>query len=424
MWRITYNIFTIILFPFFGIFALTQKKIRKTFVERLWTTIENINTPDIIWVHAASIGEAVIAENLIRSIKQYIPAQQFIITTNTYYARDVLRKKFYGNVPVYSLPFDLTWSIKHFINNSHFKALILIETEIWPNLIWHAKSKNIPIIIVNGRISDKTLKTYKKLSFFLKHVFSHIDLVLAQSDEHAARFISAGMNPGSVKSIGNLKYFREIEYKEPLFKGNNITFGSVREKEIDQLFLAIQNLKRTFTNLRFFIAPREFNLIDSVEKMFSVHFKTARYSMLKKHHDDTSEVVIVDTIGDLLDIYRNSKVAFVGGSLAPYGGQNILEPLFFCTPVIFGPYIENFKDIADSIIKNNAGIMVQNADELFRKLKLLLENDTLREQMGNQGLNIIKNQREIMKDTIENIMELLSPYSNLPPSIQATEKGI
>jgi len=363
---------------------------------------------DAIWIHAASIGETVIAENLMRSMKHHLQTQQFIITTNTYYARDMLWRKFKNSVPVYSLPFDLLWSIKKFINGSHFKALILVETELWPNLIWQAKSHHIPVIIVNGRISDKTLHTYQTISCFMKSVFSNIDLILAQSDDHAMRFISLGMNPERIKSIGNLKYFREIEYDKPLRKNNFITFGSIREKEIDQIFSVIKNLKQTCTDVSYFIAPRELHIINTIEKLFSSHFTTIRYSARRQQHEDEGDIVIVDTVGDLLDIYRYSKIAFVGGSLAPYGGQNILEPLFFGTPVIFGPYVENFKDIAETIIQNKAGIMVHNSDELFEQIQTLLNNDTMREQMGKEGLAIIKHQSEVMKTAVEHIMELLA----------------
>jgi len=140
----------------------------------------------------------------------------------------------------------------------------------------------------------------------------------------------------------------------------------------------------------------------------SAYLNVMRYSTFKESADKKADLVIVDTIGDLLSIYKKSKIAFVGGSLAPYGGQNILEPLFFGTPVIFGPYIENFKDIAKSVIECNAGFMVKSGDELYEKIKIILEDEVLRQQMGNEGKNIAKSQKEVMKKTVEIVMEAIS----------------
>jgi len=168
-------------------------------------------------------------------------------------------------------------------------------------------------------------------------------------------------------------------------------------------------LKRRFPGLRFFIVPRELNLVDMIEKRLEGRGNTMRYSVYKQASagggliDEAIEAIIVDTVGDLLGIYKKSMVAFVGGSLAPYGGQNILEPLFFGTPVIFGPYIENFKDIAQIILKNGAGIMVNNADGFFENIGLLMEDDALREKMGREGLNIIEMQKEVMERTVDGI---------------------
>jgi 3-deoxy-D-manno-octulosonic-acid transferase len=409
MWKIAYNILLHLLLPFFLLFSLTNRKIRGNLTERLWSSTKNTDIRGAVWIHAASIGEAVIAETIVNYMRNRKGFDNFLITVNTYYARDMLRKKFNNRVSVYSLPVDLTYSLNHFISSSTFKSLLIVETEIWPNLIWQVNRRNVPVIIVNGRISDKTFNAYRFFSFFLKDVFSDISLVLAQSDEHADRFKSLGINPSKVKITGNIKYYRDIDIEyDKLHKDNIITFGSIKEKELDDVLQVIDNLKKTFPHFRFFIVPRELNLVDTIENELTSRLKTIRYSVYKESSVEAVqdiEAVVVDTVGDLLDVYKNSAVAFVGGSLAPYGGQNILEPLFFGTPVIFGPYIENFRDIADTILKSGAGIMVDNKEGLFEKICLLIENDGLREKMGAEGRKIIEAQKEVMERTADIIME-------------------
>lgn len=413
MWKLIYNIIISFILPFFVIFSLMHSKIRKNLCERLFFSTKKDSVKDAIWIHAASIGEAVIAETFVNYVKSRFNFNQFIITTNTYYARDLLRKKVDKNIKVFSLPFDILYSIRRFINGSTFRALVIVETEIWPNLIWEVKKRNIPIIIINGRISDTTLHNYRRLSFFLKSVLPDIDLVLTQSDDHTDRFKSIGMDQQKIISTGNMKYYRDLSALKGIKteKINIITFGSIKEKELDILINVIKKLNKKFSDFLIFVAPRELFLVNRIEKELSLFLRTGRYSDFKKRADNNLDAVIVDTVGDLLDIYKNSKVAFVGGSLAPYGGQNILEPLFFGTPVIFGSYIKNFKDIAETIIQHGAGISVKDGDTLYQKIESVIEDEHLRKKMGDSGRKIIEMQSEVMEKTINIIFRTIEEYS-------------
>jgi 3-deoxy-D-manno-octulosonic-acid transferase len=411
MWKLVYNIIINIILPFFILFSLMKVKIRKNLAERLFFSTKHNAIKNAIWIHAASIGEAAIAETFVNYMKSHFNFHKFIITTNTYYTRDLLRNKFDDSINIFSMPFDLTYSIRNFINGSTFKALVIVETELWPNLIWEVKKHNIPIIIINGRISDATLKNYRRFSFFIKGVLSKIDLVLAQSEEHARRFTYIGMDPHKIVNTGNLKYYRELTSINNIPKENIITFGSIKEKELDILLPVIVNLKKAFPDFLIFVVPRELFLVNTIENKLSLYLKTIKYSYFKNGVNKNIDAVIVDTVGDLLDIYKKSKVAFVGGSLAPYGGQNILEPLFFKTPVIFGPYMENFKDIADTIIAQKAGMIVNNGDTLYEKIKLVIEDEDLRREMGFNGKNIIEMQSAVMEKTVDIIMKAVDTYS-------------
>jgi 3-deoxy-D-manno-octulosonic-acid transferase len=406
MWKVAYNVLITVLFPLFTIFALFNRKIRKTYFERLFPDPLEGDLCDTIWVHAASIGEAVIGETLVRYMRDRGLMERFILTTNTYYTKDMLERRFAGlPVHVVSLPFDFIWSVTRFLSSSSPSALILIETELWPNLIWQASKRGIPVIVVNGRISDKTVKNYRRFSFFVRHVLAHIGLVIAQSAGQARRFVSIGMDTKRVSYAGNLKYYRDITtFADNQDKDNVVTFGSIKAKEVDQVLSVIQKLKVNLPAIRCYVVPRELILVSEIEEKAGSLGRVVRYSVSNETEREKADIIVVDTVGQLLDIYRISKVAFVGGSLAPYGGQNLLEPLFFATPVLFGPYVGNFRDVADEIIARGAGFAVASADDLGEKMQALLLDETSRQQMGLKGLEIVKKQNAVIEKTTESIM--------------------
>lgn len=409
MWKIAYNILANLALPVFVLYSLTQQKIRKNLIERLTATTEKADLKDAIWIHAASVGEAAIAENLIKYMRKLGSNDPFLVTTNTYYTKDLLRAKFAGDAAVFALPFDLTYSIRRFMARSTFRGLLIVETEIWPNLIWEATRRNIPVLIVNGRISDRTIRTYRRIKPFLKSVLSDVERVIAQSEEHRSRYVSVGMDAGKTVTTGNIKYYRMIqETQENKNEHSVITFGSIKEKELEIVLPVIRRVKTTFPDYLIFVVPRELHLTTVIEKELSGFFRVMRYSNYKKGSPADIDLVVVDTVGDLMGLYAKSTVAFVGGSLAPYGGQNILEPLFFGTPVIFGPFVENFKEIADIVLREKAGTMVKTGDELYDAVAKILHDTGLRQQMGMAGKQIIEQQGEAMAKTVAIITDILN----------------
>ncbi|MBP1748164.1 MAG: waaA, partial [Deltaproteobacteria bacterium] len=205
-----YNILSLCALPFLVVIGLTNTKMKPNFRRRLIPPGDKAS-PGAFMIHGASIGEAVIARNLADYMSANGGPGRFLITTNTYYAEEMLKKrpaKGY-DLRCESLPFDLRFSVSRFLDHHRPSSIIVVETEIWPNLIWEARKRHIPFIIVNGRISDRTLETYRKLSIFMRSVFSAMDLVIAQSPEHRDRFISIGMPPDRVFVTGNVKYYRQ-----------------------------------------------------------------------------------------------------------------------------------------------------------------------------------------------------------------------
>jgi 3-deoxy-D-manno-octulosonic-acid transferase len=409
MWKIVYNLLIHLFLPFFLLYAITNSKIRHNLCERLLPNGVGRNIDEPLWIHAASVGEAAIAETLLLRLAQVPGTGPFVITTNTYYTRDLLRRRVGNIASIHSMPFDLPYSLGRFLGDSRFKALVIVETEIWPNLVWTAMRKGIPVVIVNARISDTTVETYQRFSVFFRTVFSGITRVLAQSDEQARRFVSAGVAPENVLILGNLKYCRELtDGNKVPEKENIVTFGSLKERELPTVLPVLRRLGTSYRGFLFFVAPRELHLVDLLHKELSDSFNVARYSRMGGEGQADVNLVIVDTVGDLLGIYRRSKVAFVGGSLAPYGGQNMLEPLFFGTPVLFGPHVENFKDIALTILDEKAGFLVSSGEELFNQISTLIDNEELRRKTGDLGRRVVERQAEILDRTVSILQEIMA----------------
>jgi 3-deoxy-D-manno-octulosonic-acid transferase len=407
MWKIAYNLLTFAAFPLFALYSLSQAKIRRNFRDRLFGRPKAGDLDGALWIHAASIGEAVIAQNLLSYLRASSPLRKYIVTTNTDYARDLAESRIHG-VPAYALPFDFALSMRRFLSRSRPLALVIVETEIWPNLIWQAKKRGIPVFIVNGRISDSTFKTYRFFSFFFKAVLSGVDLVLAQSEEHARRFTAMSLDPAKVLVTGNIKFFRDVEAPgEPVGQRKAVTFGSIREKEFDSVRTTLGRLLRAYPDYTFYIAPRELHLAAPLLDQLSREFSVTTFSLLKSGTGKPAPVVIVDTVGDLMEIYGRSTLAFVGGSLAPYGGQNILEPLFFGTPVLFGPHVENFQEIAADILREGAGVQVKDGAELANTIEELLSDAAKREAIGAAGMRLVGKQKEAMTLTARIILEAL-----------------
>lgn len=411
MWKVIYNFLTLCSLPVFTVIGLSNAKMRKNFRERLLPSVKGKPARGACMIHGASIGEAIIAESVADYLAMNGGPGNFLFTANTFYAREMLEKRQGAREgrETASLPFDLRFSVSRFLDHHRPSGIIIVETEIWPNLIWEAGRRGIPVVIVNGRISDNTLATYRRLSVFMRPVLAGIDAVIAQSDEHRKRFISIGMATERVFVTGNIKYYRPVGEgaRHKNTREKIITIGSIKEKELEEIYKAVTLLKADFPDYKLFIAPRELHLAVTIDEEVSKSFRTARYSRIKgKEQQGNPDIVIVDTVGDLMEIYARSMAAFVGGSLAPYGGQNMLEPLFVGTPVLFGPHTENFRDIAASILEKKAGLLVETGSDMHLAVKRLLTDDAFYRSTQEAGRGIVADQRHVMDETARIIRSL------------------
>lgn len=409
MWKLIYRCLSYLFFIPGLIYLLVNRKTRGSIRERILSKHNPGWKNESVWIHAASVGEAIIAI----SVADFLIRRKelsLIFTTNTNYAKHFLERHIGEKGRVYYAPLDLGSIVRAFMRPHNFIGLILIETEIWPNMIWEAKAKRIPVLVINGRISDKSFPVYRRISFFMREVFSPIDFVLAQSETHAERFSILGVERERIDVIGNIKYFRNFSFESDVSqKINAVTFGSIRNKEKDGLIRTITKIKAKYPDLLFFLAPRELSTSAEMVRDLKEGFRVARYSTLKQKEVCSSDydIILVDTVGDLPRIYAKSLIAFVGGSLAPYGGHNILEPLFFGTPVLFGPHVENFQDLSIDVMSVKAGFMVKDYEELEKMIEKLIADQDLRKSMAQSGRSLVQRKREEIENKLEVLLEFL-----------------
>lgn len=395
-----YNFLRLILYIPLSIIIIFSGKKRKFIIKRLFQNFNNLKKgKDYIWIHCSSVGEINLSDSLIKKIllerKENILISMF---TDTGYK--IANKKYENEdrIDICYFPIDDYFMIKKILSKINIKLLIIIETEIWPNLI-KLSSKKAKVILVNGRISDRSYRKYLKLKSITKALLTgKIDKFYMQTEIDAKRIKEIGATESKVFVVGNLKFDIEIEdysMEEKLELRNKIkarnrkilVAGSTRTGEDEILLEVFKNLK----NYILVLVPRHLERIPKLEKLLlENNFSFEKLSEIK---DDQGkkDIIIVDEMGILRKFYSISDVAFVGGTLVNIGGHSLLEPLFFRKTPIFGKYLQNVKDISKEILKRNIGFKVENSKDILKAIKLI-ENHTVEnkkiEDFFNENRNV------------------------------------
>jgi len=328
-----------------------------------------------VWFHAASVGELNALKPLIDAFSS--EGHEYIITTYTHsgvkHARNI-----YPDIDVLKYPFiDNPFFVRKVVRNHRPDILIIAETELWPFLIGEARKLGLHTFIVNGRISDRTFRRYFKLRWFFGKVLSRISRIYAKSDKHRRRFLLLGAK--DVKFMGDLKVDAVMKPVKPISREELgfseedilITFGSIRRKEIPHIVSALRKMKGLS---RFIVAPRHLENVPYLKKKlldegFNISTRTSPQT--------GSDVLVLDTIGELRSIYRISDIAFVGGTLENYGGHNVLEPLYFGIPTIVGKFYWNVREQVDYFRRKKAIFVVEDSQELVETVRFLLKNPSI-----------------------------------------------
>ncbi|MDZ4185396.1 MAG: 3-deoxy-D-manno-octulosonic acid transferase [Desulfuromonadales bacterium] len=356
----------------------------------------------VIWIHAVSVGETRAAIPLIKGLRQAWPDHALVLTNVTETGHEVATTIVELDLCLF-FPLDLSFVIRRVLDRLQPTLIVIVETEIWPQLIRTAAQRNIPLALVNGRISDRSYPRYRRFKGMLAPVLKQVRLFCMQSDLDCQRIVALGADPESAVSSGNLKFDMPMNQAEadsarlrsryrlpdslPLW-----ICGSTHDGEETALLQCYRSLLEQGAELALILVPRHPPRVPAVcELLSAANFHYRRRSQLTTESPllAKGEVLLVDTLGELLSLYAASDVVFVGGSLVPVGGHNLLEAALVSRPVIFGPYMHNFREIARLILSAGAGSQVQTAQELPELLIRYLQNPQWGEQQGAAGEKLV-----------------------------------
>ena len=340
-----------------------------------------------IWIHAVSVGEVMLAQTLINKLNF---KNDIVLTTSTPQGQELAKSKLSDKCKMITyFPYDTKKAIDNAIKAINPEMVIIMETEIWPNFSKRMKELAIPLFIVNGRISERTFKSYKKLSFFFKKVLANYSAILTQTHEDAKRFVEIGAPENRVITSGNIKF--DIEKPDDYLRhkyrllfnalGKKVAiFGSTHTEENEQLIKTYLSLKEKNDDLRLIIAPRHLEKIQQIEKILK--FRDIKYGKRSENSTfDNNDVIILDTTGELSKVYSACDICVICGSFDKTGGHNPLEATVWDKPVISGPNIKNFKRIYKNLCDLDCAFVVKDYDELEEKMAELLDNEEYLERV-------------------------------------------
>ena len=427
----------LVTFPYFLVQGLRYGKYLGSFRERLGRVPERAHSPhsqgDALWLHAVSVGELLACQSLVAGLKQRFPQRPLLVSTTTETGFRTAQQRFETGAlktdAIFYCPFDFRFSVRRVLRRVRPALLLVAETEFWPNLFWEASRGGVQVVVVNARISDRSFPRYRLFRGFIGKVLNQATLLMAQSEVDAERLRQLGADPARVRVAGNLKFDREAAAPLPDWLDRQLSrwtatgalvAGSTAAGEEEVLLAGFQRLREHRPSLRLLLAPRRPERFEEVAQLIAARgFRLARRSQLTAapdveidpeidaEIDPEAAVLLLDSMGELSAVYRYATVAFVGGSLVPHGGQNVLEAVQFARPVVVGPYMQNFRDIAHAFGAAGALRQVGSGGELFGALEQLFDDPAAAAAMGHAGRRLLEANRGATERVLEAVAALL-----------------
>lgn len=378
----------------------------------------------VIWLHAVSVGEVNLCTQLIRALETRLPNVKFVVSTTTTTGMAELKKHLPIGIAKIYYPVDRRKWVKRALAVINPEAIILVEAEIWPNFLWRARDLGIPVFLANARLSDRSFRGYKRFGFLFRSLFASFAGVGAQNESDGARLLEIGCRPQAVRVVGNLKFDaaklnerQRLDVPELLHKigvppdAQILVAGSTHNGE--ELILAeiMQKLRGQFPKLFLVLVPRHFERCVEVGRQLRAHDIPFVYrnqiSAESTHINGKVECLLVNTTGELRFFYECATIVFVGKSITARGGQNPIEPGAVGKPILFGPNMQNFAEIAQSFVSDGGAIQVRDPEMLEKNIVKLLSDEKFREEMGQNARRVVSKNLGAVERTEEMIVENL-----------------
>jgi 3-deoxy-D-manno-octulosonic-acid transferase len=430
---LAYSLLTLAVFivvsPYFVYQAIRYKKYIGSLAQRLgYLPISfNMDGEESIWIHAVSVGEALTARALAAELKARYPRLRLFLSTTTMAGQQVARRSLQHVDAVFYFPFDWTVIVRRTLNLVKPRLFIMMETEIWPNLLHECRRRGIRSVMINGRISSRSYPRYRIVRPFFRRVLADVDRFCMQSEESARRLIDLGADAARVTVTGSLK-FDSLEMPAATAHGKPrervlrffrlsphrtvLVAGSTMRGEEAAVLRAFARIKAKSPGALAILAPRQPERFGEVERLArETGFATMKRSDLPIDVEPRADVIVLDTIGELAQLYQLATAVFVGGSLADHGGHNILEPAVFGKPIVFGPHMQNFKEIADTFLANGAALQVGSDEDLDETLIALATDPVRRARLGAAARALVEANRGAKGKTLAVIADLMPAAS-------------
>lgn len=410
--------------PYFLYQAFRNGKYWSTVPQRLGRLPLGLNDDgrDSIWIHAVSVGEVLTVKALLPQLRERYPRYKLFLSTTTQTGQLVARSNVQPIDGVFYFPFDFAWCVNRTLDVVNPRLLVLMETEIWPNLLRACHDRGIKTILVNGRISARSFPRYRLVRPLFGRVLDHLDEMCAQSEESARRLVALGADPARVRVTGSLK-FDSLDRSSPVtgrgpdrvvryFRYPDATAvllaASTHRGEEVAVLRAFRRVKAAHPQAALVLAPRHPERFDeAVQLAANEGFTVTRRSDLVIDSHSRADVVVLDRMGELARLFQVATVVFVGGSLVDVGGHNVLEPAVFGKPIVVGPYMHNFKEITATFLESEALVQVPNERALDEALSSLLGDPVRRARLGAAARALVEANRGASTRTLDAIARLL-----------------
>ena len=416
--------------PYFLYQAVRHGKYTGSLTERLGflPVSLNLDREPSIWIHAVSVGEALTARAIAGDLKARYPQLRLFVSTTTMTGQRVAKESFQVADGVFFFPIDLGFIVRRVLEIVRPRLFIMMETEIWPNLLRECRTRGVRTIVVNGRISTRSFPRYRLVKPLFRRVLTLVDRFCVQGEETAGRLVELGAPRDRITITGSLKFDalqipgttgtargaeRVLRYFTVADGRAVVVAGSTMPGEHDIVLRAFERIRTLARNPLLILAPRKpEHFAEAAALARQSGFRTVLRSELAIDEEVKADVVVLDTIGELAQVYQAATVVFVGGSLVPIGGHNILEPAVYGKPIVFGPHMQNFAEIAEAFLAGYAAVQVQSGRELEDALIELLAEPEARVRLGDRARALVEANRGARERSLAAVAELLP----LPPT--------